>query len=318
MNISHKINLIDETIPRVNKMLSACSLCGRACGINRLEGQRGYCRAAAELRVASHTLHFGEEPPLVGRGGSGTVFFSHCNLRCVFCQNFQISHGGMGTERTPDELAAMFLDLQSKGAENINLVTPTHFMGPILEALRIAYSNGLRLPIVYNTNGYDSVELLKCLEGIVDIYLPDMKYADPAASEYCSSSKNYPEVAKLAIVEMYRQVGPLVVENGVARRGLIIRHLVLPNNLSGSYEFLIWAKDAGLIDATIGIMSQYAPQYQASHYPDLNRRITPREYNAIVDYAVKLGFENILAQEMESQDLYVPDFNNEKPFEDKH
>ncbi len=312
-----KIQRIDRALPHIETMMRPCELCGRACGIDRLDGASGVCRASGDprrARVASHTLHFGEEPPLVGRGGSGTVFFSHCNLRCVFCQNYQISHEGIGSDISTGALADVFLDLQSKGAENINLVTPTHTIFPILHALRDAFGRGLTLPIVYNTNGYDSIELLNCLDGIVDLYLPDLKYMDPAASEHCSGSKNYPAVAQAAILEMWRQVGPVAMENGVARRGLIIRHLVLPNNLSGSYEFLIWLEDQGLKDVTLSIMSQYAPQYRAREFADLDRRVTPREYDDIVAYAVKLGFENILAQAMESSDVYFPDFEDEKPF----
>ncbi|MCE5231177.1 radical SAM protein [bacterium] len=318
MIAAEKIHRIDEILPQVERMLRSCALCGRGCRINRLHGLMGYCKTPGDpsrVRVASHTLHFGEEPPLVGTGGSGTVFFSNCNLRCVFCQNYQISHGGMGTEISTAELADRFLSLQEQGAENINLVTPTHVICPILHALRDAYARGLSLPVVYNTNGYDSAELIKLLKGVVDIYLPDLKYMDPAASKYCSDSKNYPEVAKNAIVEMWKQVGPLRVENGVARRGMIIRHLVLPNNLAGSYEALIWLEDHGLVDATLSIMSQYAPQYRAHEFPNLNQRINPRDYNAIVEYAVKLGFEHILAQAMESSDVYFPDFKNESPFE---
>lgn len=314
---AEKINCIDLVLPEIERMMESCALCGRGCRVNRMRGASGVCKASGdprEARVASHTLHFGEEPPLVGRGGSGTVFFSNCNLRCVFCQNHQISHGGMGAQTNTAALADIFLELQSKGAENINLVTPTHYMFPILHALRGAFARGLRLPIVYNTNGYDSLDLIECLDGIIDIYLPDLKYMDSAVSEYCSGSKNYPEIAQAAILEMWRQVGPLAHETGAARRGLIIRHLVLPSNLAGSYEFLIWLKEAGLIDCTLSIMSQYAPQYRAHEFAELNQRIQPREYNDIVEYAVKLGFENILAQAMESSDVYFPDFQNEKPF----
>lgn len=257
---------------------------------------------------------------LVGFGGSGTVFFTHCNLRCVFCQNYQISQLGMGTEIDASELATIFLDLQEQGAENINFVTPTHCIYPILLALADACSKGLDLPLVYNTNGYDSVELLRLLDGIIDIYLPDMKYMDPVPAMKYSSGKDYPDVAKAAIIEMYRQVGPVCfskadARKNVAARGLIIRHLVLPENLANSYDFLLWLKDQGMTDVTLSIMSQYSPQHRAREFQELNNTVSHGEYRSIVQYAVDLGFENVLAQGLDSSEIYLPDFRNEKPFQ---
>ncbi|NIA13427.1 MAG: radical SAM protein, partial [Nitrospiraceae bacterium] len=234
-----KAQRIDHILPSVGELLSECRLCGHGCGVDRLHDATGLCRTddvdAQHVRVSSHTLHFGEEPMLVGRGGSGAVFFSHCNLRCVFCQNYQISQEGAGREVAYGELARMFQALQVEGAENINLVTPTHYIYPILLGLRHAYRHGLDRPLVYNTNGYDSVELLALLEGVVDLYLPDLKYMDSARAKRYSSAERYPDVAKDAIAEMFRQVGGVVIQNGVARKGVIIRHLVLPNDLANTY-----------------------------------------------------------------------------------
>lgn len=298
--------------------MKACCACGHRCGIDRAAGARGFCNAAAsDLHHAvcsSYTLHFGEEPPLVGRGGSGAVFFSGCNLRCVFCQNYQISQQGIGREVHYEELARMFLDLQEQGAENINLVTPTHYIHPIMEALLEACRQGLHIPLVYNTNGYDSLELLRLLDGVVDIYLPDMKYMNEAHARAYSRAENYPAVAKLAIKEMYRQVGPLLVENGAAKRGLIVRHLILPNDISGAYDFLLWMRDEGMQDATLSLMSQYSPQYRANEYPELRGRIGMDEYKKIVEYALELGFENLLTQGLGSSEIYLPDFRRKRPF----
>ncbi|HOT51589.1 MAG TPA: radical SAM protein [Candidatus Hydrogenedentes bacterium] len=316
---AEKAARIAAALPAMESLLTSCRLCGHACGVNRLEGKTGFCRtapaAAGDARVSSHTLHFGEEPMLVGRGGSGTVFFSHCNLRCVFCQNHQISQGGMGARTTANELADIFLTLQGEGAENINLVTPTHYMYPILLGLRRAFQNGLALPVVYNTNGYDRLELLRLLDGIVDIYLPDMKYMDEAPARAYSQAPDYPAVAKAAILEMYRQAGPVELVDGIARKGLIIRHLILPGGIAGSYDLILWLRDMGLTDVTLGLMSQYSPQHRARDFPELATRIESQEYLEIVRYAIDQGFEHVLVQGFDSADLYLPDFEREKPFD---
>jgi putative pyruvate formate lyase activating enzyme len=315
--------LLETAIPRLRALLEECCLCGHRCGVNRIDNVAGFCRTASadaeHARVASHTLHFGEEPVLVGRGGSGTVFFAHCNLRCVFCQNYQISQMGMGDDLHYTELAEVFIDLQARGAVNLNLVTPTHYAYPILLALRHAAERGFHLPVVYNTNGFDSVELLAILDGIVDIYLPDMKYMDAAPAHKYSSASRYPETAKLAILEMFRQVGPIQIVDGIARKGVIIRHLVLPENLSNTYDFLLWLKDAAgrderLMDVTLSLMSQYSPQHRALEFPELRDRIPHRDYVAIVEYALDLGFNHLLTQGIESSDVYLPDFRNDEPF----
>jgi putative pyruvate formate lyase activating enzyme len=259
-------------------------------------------------------LHFGEEPPIVGERGSGTVFFAHCNLRCLFCQNHQISQEGLGQDMTWQELAAAFLDLQERGAENLNLVTPTHYMLPIARALHRAYEEGLRLPLVYNTNGYDSLELLALLEGVVDIYLPDLKYLDAACAERCSGARAYPETAQAAVRAMHAQVGALDLD--APARGVIVRHLVLPANLSQSYEALLWLADEGMLGVPLSLMSQYAPHHRAGEVPGLQTRLACEEYGALVEYAQNLGFEQVLVQELESQETYVPDFRSDNPFND--
>lgn len=315
-----KAERIDRILPAFDSILSKCCLCGHRCGVDRIENAPGFCRTTSmdleHVRCSSATLHFGEEPPLVGRGGSGTVFFTHCNLRCVFCQNYQISQLGMGDDVHYLDLGRTFLDLQEQGAENINLVTPTHYIYPVLLGLREAFRNGLRLPIVYNTNGYESIELLRLLEDIVDIYLPDLKYMDAAHAQKYSAAKRYPDVAREAIKEMYRQAGPLRTNNGVATRGVIIRHLILPVNIAGSYDFLLWLKDEEMTGVTLSLMSQYSPRHRANEFPELREGISPKEYADIVHYAMELGFENLLIQGLDSSGHYLPDFDKDQPFAD--
>jgi len=314
-----KKEAIKKAIPAVEALLEECCLCGHRCGVDRTAGKAGLCRTMSPdptvVRYSSHTLHFGEEPMLVGKGGSGTVFFGHCNLRCVFCQNYQISQEGLGRDMSPSELAHIFLELAERGAENINLVTPTHYIYPILLALDEAGEAGLSLPIVYNTNGFESTELLALLDGVVDVYLPDFKYTDADPAQKYSSAKDYPDVAKAAILEMYWQVGPVVQKKGTAQSGLIIRHLVLPGNLSGTYDFLLWLQDEGLEDVTLSLMSQYSPQYRAQEFPELSAPLSHKEYVEVVQFALKLGFENLLTQGLDSKDVYLPDFREPEPFE---
>ena len=309
---------IQVILPALRAMAAACRACGRACGLDRTGPGLGYCGADAgdgdHARWSAAVLHFGEEPMLVGRGGSGTVFFSHCNLRCLFCQNWQISHGGEGRMGHFEDLAAAFLDLQARGAENINLVTPTQYIYPIVQALGRAYAQGLDLPVVYNTNGYDAVELVELLADIVDVWLPDVKYMESAPAARYSHAADYPEVAQAAVRAMWRQVGPLELEEDAARRGMIIRHLVLPENQSGSFEFLLWLKDEGMTDVTLSLMSQYSPQFRAAECTEINRPLTRKEYDDVVDFAANLGFERVLTQEMSSRAAYLPDFEREEPF----
>ena len=276
--------------------MEKCELCPRKCGVNRLKGKKGFCGApGTKLVISAFHPHFGEEKPLVGRGGSGTIFFTHCNLRCVFCQNWTISQLGRGSEKDINELAEMMLQLQNMGCHNINLVTPTHYSPHILKALDIAAGKGLRLPIVYNTSGWELVEILKVLDGIVDIYLPDFKYWDNKMSaKYSSNAETYPEITKKAILEMHRQVGVAKpAKDGIIYRGLMIRHLVMPNNVAGSEEILEWIAQNLPKDTYINIMAQYTPAYKAYLYPEISRRITKEEYLKVVNKAKELGLTNL-------------------------
>ena len=278
------------------QILEKCRLCPRRCGVNRIKGERGFCRApGAKLMISSAHPHFGEERPLVGRGGSGTIFLTHCNLRCVFCQNYEISHLGRGFKRDINELAEMMLNLQKIGCHNINLVTPAHYSPHILKALQIAERKGLRLPIVYNTSGWERLEILKLLEGIVDIYLPDIKYWDnKMAAKYSSGAESYPQITREAVLEMHRQVGVAKpAPDGLIYRGLMIRHLVMPNNVGGSEKIMKWIAENLPKDTYVNIMAQYNPRYKAYDYPQISRRITPQEYMRVVNRAKKLGLSNL-------------------------
>jgi len=267
--------------------LQSCRLCPHHCGVNRIAGQKGLCRSTVQLTVASYNAHFGEEPPISGSRGSGTIFFSNCTLRCLFCQNYPISQLGHGNPVSISDLSKMMLDLQKQGCHNINLVTPTHFVAQIIAAIGEAKSKGLSIPIVYNTSGYESLSTLKLLEGIIDIYLPDAKYADNLIAQKYSGAENYFSVLKEALREMYRQVGDLKVDqNGIAISGLIIRHLVLPNNLSGTDKILPWVAENIAKETYLSLMSQYFPAFQADKYPELSRRVTRAEYSK-----AKLAFE---------------------------
>ncbi|MBN1870400.1 MAG: radical SAM protein [Candidatus Omnitrophica bacterium] len=275
-------------------MMSQCRLCPRECGTNRFEN-KGFCHSTDQLQIASYHPHFGEERPLVGRGGSGTIFLSNCSLRCVFCINWEISQGGEGGIVSLDDMAGMMLALQSRGCHNINIVTPTHYSPHILLALDKAAAKGLRIPLVWNTCGWEKVEVLRKLDGIVDIYLPDFKYADSRmAAKYSSDASFYPEVTKQALLEMHRQVGVAKpAKNGLMRRGLMLRHLVMPNNVSGTKEVLQWVAANLPKDTYINLMSQYTPIYKAHQYPDISRTITEREYSDAVRWAKEAGLTNV-------------------------
>lgn len=278
------------------EMMEECRICPRECSAQRLKGETGFCGAqGTELVVSSYHPHFGEERPLVGRGGSGTIFFSHCNLKCVFCQNWQISYLGRGSVRSIDELADMMLQLQKLGCHNINLVTPTHYSAHILKALDIAAAKGLRLPIVYNTSGWELPEVIKLLDGVVDIYLPDFKYWDSQmAGQYSTGAESYPAFAKQAILEMHRQVGVVKLdESGIAYRGLMIRVLVMPDGVSGSEKVIEWIAKNLPKDTYVNIMGQYTPQHQAYNYPQISRRVTAEEYERVVRRAKELGLTNL-------------------------
>ena len=275
-------------------MLEECCVCPRHCGVNRLAGESGKCHVTSQVLVSSYGPHFGEEAPLVGKYGSGTIFFTYCNLRCVFCQNYTISQLGDGEEVGREELARMMLSLQARGCHNINLVSPTHVVPYILDALELAVSMGLYLPLVYNSGGYDSKETLELLDGIVDIYMPDMKYSDEKTAEQLSGIEDYPKVNKAAIREMHRQVGDLQLdEQGVAQRGLLVRHLVLPNRLAGTQEavsFLAWEVST---NTYLNIMAQYHPCYKAFDIPQLSRPVNKQEFYEAIDLAHQQGLDRL-------------------------
>jgi len=275
--------------------MERCRLCPRECEVNKLEGERGFCGANAQLEISSFHPHFGEEPSLVGEKGSGTIFMTHCGLRCVFCCNWEISQGGEGTVRSVSECAGMMLRLQAMGCHNINVVTPTHYSPHLVLALDHAASRGLRLPLVYNTCGWERVDILQQLDGIVDIYMPDIKYADSAmAAKYSSGADTYPQVTRQAILEMHRQVGVAKpAQDGLLYRGLIIRHLVMPNRVAGTKEVLDWIAGHLPKDTYINLMSQYMPLYKAREYPEIARRITRHEYMETVEHAKARGLTNL-------------------------
>lgn len=292
----HRTGELKKRAEELWAMMENCWLCPRKCGASRLDGMIGFCRApGTTLVVSSHHAHFGEERPLVGRGGSGTIFLTHCNLRCVFCQNWTISHLGRGYETSIEELAEMMLRLQENGCHNINVVTPTHYSPHILKAIDLAAARGLRLPIVYNTSGWELVEVLTLLDGIVDIYLPDFKYWDGEMSaKFSAGARNYPEITRAAILEMNRQVGVAKpTAAGIMQRGLMIRHLVMPNNVGGSEQVMEWIARNLPKDTYVNIMAQYTPAHKAFDYPEISRRITREEYQKVVQKAKDLGLTNL-------------------------
>lgn len=289
---------LDKRVEKAYKLLSFCKVCPHQCKVNRLVGQQGFCRSGKEVIISSYNAHFGEEPPLVGSSGSGTIFFTNCNLRCVYCQNYPISQLGNGNKVTLLELAKIMLELQKRRCHNINLVTPTHFVPQILKGLQLAIKMGLRIPIVYNTSGYESVGTLKLLDGVVDIYLPDARYADSKIAKKYSAAPNYFEVMKKALKEMYRQVGELIInKSGVAHSGLIVRHLVLPGGLSGSRKIMRFIAREISPHTYISLMAQYFPAYQASQFPLLSRKINREEYNEVLQVFKVEGLENGWFQE---------------------
>ncbi len=272
-------------------MMSPCRLCPRRCGAKRLEGERGICRVADELVVASHGPHMGEEPPITGRRGSGTIFFSWCNLLCEYCQNYDIAHHGSGNTISAGRLAAIMIQLQGRGCHNINLVTPTHIAPHAFSAIGLAAKEGLKIPIVYNTGGYDSPELIDAFDKVVDIYLPDFKYQDSkVAARLSRGAANYPEIARECITRMHRQVGHLVTdENGIAQRGLLIRHLVMPENLAGTDRFVQWvAKNLGK-QTMVNIMGQYHPAFRAENFPEIARPVNRAEFAQALKWGEEAG-----------------------------
>ncbi len=297
--------------------LTRCECCPRECKVDRLKGQVGVCRVGAGIQISHAGLHFGEEPPISGTKGSGAIFFAGCNLRCVFCQNYQISQEfrqGHTRTLTIDELASEMLRLQDEGAHNINFVSPSHMIFQMADAIKAAKSKGLAIPVVYNTNGYDSVDALRQIRGLVDIYLPDIKYQDNGLGRQFSKVRDYAAVIPGVLREMLDQVGHLEMDDdGIAVRGLLVRHLVLPGHLDDSRRCLRFLADLSP-NIFVSIMSQYSPQYKACNYPEINRTLTETEYDEIMDYALDLGLENAFIQELGSQESCLPDFEKESPF----
>ncbi len=292
------------------EQLAKCEICPFRCKVNRLSGQVGRCGCGDKIRVAKYQLHYFEEPCISGKSGSGTVFFSNCNFKCIFCQNYKISQEGKGNEVTIEELANIFLKLQQEGANNINLVTPTMYTYQIIEAIKIARMKGLNLPIIYNSNGYENVETLRDLRGYVDVYLPDLKYyADELAIKY-SKAPNYFKIATKAILKMIDQVGlPEFDENGMIKKGVIIRHLVLPGHIQNSKHILKWLKENVDGNAYVSVMAQYFPTYKAKEDEYLNRKLTRKEYLEIEQYLYLLDIQNGYMQELgKHEEEYVPDF----------
>lgn len=289
------------------ELLEKCAICPHNCGINRLNNQIGRCKSKDTVKVALYSIHNFEEPCISGKKGSGTVFFSNCNMNCVFCQNYEISQKGKGKEISIEELADIFIKQQEKNVENINLVTPTSYVPQIIEAIKIARGNGLKLPIVYNTNGYEKVETLKMLDGFVDIYLPDFKYSDNELGKRLSKVDNYFEIATEALKEMYRQTGKAVFnDEGIMQRGMIIRHLVLPNHILNSRRVLKWINE-NMHDVYVSVMAQYFPTYKAKEIDDISRKLTKEEYEQIENYLYRLDLENGYIQELgEHEEEYVP------------
>jgi len=290
----HAKRILGKRAGEARERMKSCRLCPRECRVNRLEDERGFCRTGRNSVVSSYSPHFGEEDPLVGSGGSGTIFFTHCNLLCLFCQNYEISHLGEGREISPDRLARVMLHLQEQGCHNINFVSPSHVVPQILAALPMAIEGGLKVPLVYNTGGYDSVETLRLLEGVFDLYMPDLKFMDGEVSQRYCRAKDYPERVRAAIREMHRQVGDLALDHrSVAERGLLVRHLVLPGGLAGTREAMRFLAREVSPGTYVNVMAQYHPCGEAVEHPPLNRRITAREYEEALTIAREEGIHRL-------------------------
>ena len=291
--------------------LERCNICPHKCQVNRIKGQVGRCKSGNKVKIALYSIHNFEEPCISGKNGSGTIFFSNCNLNCVFCQNYEISQLGQGKEFEINELADIMIKEQEKGVENINLVTPTSYIIQIAESIKIAKGKGLKIPIVYNTNSYENIESLKLLDGLVDIYLPDLKYYYNKLGKRYSNVENYFEIATNAILEMYRQVGNVQIDsNGILQKGVVIRHLVLPNHIENSKKVLKWIKENLDNKVFVSIMAQYFPTYKAKNIEKINRKLTKKEYQEIMEYVDSIGLDNGYVQELgEHEEEYVPKWN---------
>lgn len=290
---SYRDSTFEKKIEKAYKLLESCEICPRRCKVNRTKDERGFCRVGINPVVCSFMPHHGEEPPISGKNGSGTIFFSYCNLKCQYCQNYSFSQNGEGEEVSLEKLSELMLYLQSLSCHNINFVTPTHVMPQILKALSMAIEKGLNIPIVYNTSGYELPEIIKLLDDIVDIYLVDMRYADNEYSEKFSKASDYPYYNQKAVKEMHRQVGDAEIDNnGIIKKGLVVRHLVLPNNISGTEKIIKFLSKEISKNTYISLMSQYQPYYQAYKYPEISRRITKEEYQIATECLAKYGLEN--------------------------
>ncbi len=285
---------LQEKVDQAKERLRECTICPRNCKVNRLEGETGFCKIGARAVISSANPHFGEEAPLVGSGGSGTIFMTSCNLQCVFCQNYEISHLMEGQEVDTDTLGGLMVGLQRLGCHNINFVTPSHVVPQILEAVKWAAEDGLRVPLVYNSGGYDSVETLRLLDGVVDIYMPDLKFMDSRMSKELMNAPDYPEVARAAIIEMHRQVGDLQInDKGIATRGLLVRHLVMPDDLAETRKAMRFLATEVSTNTYVNIMNQYRPCGRAHEYPKLDRSVTRDEYTRAIDEALEEGIERL-------------------------
>ncbi len=310
-----KLELVDRALDRLSPLESSCTLCPRDCRVDRTRGAGGVCRTGRLASVSHALLHFGEEPVISGRSGSGTVFFTGCNLKCLFCQNYQLSWLLEGETATDAELAAMMLGLQAKGARNINLVSPTHVVLPVLRALRLALADGLEVPLVWNSNGYDGLEVVRALEGIVDVYLPDLKYRSPELSKRYSGAADYFDRASEAVREMSLQQPVLdLAADGTARRGVVVRHLILPGAIEDTLVLLRWMRETLSAYIGLSLMSQYHPCFKAPE--ELQRGVLPEEYRRAADEALALGFDHLFLQPepFRPDEHLVPDFRKDRPF----
>lgn len=295
----------------MEELLNKCEICPRKCKVNRNNGELGYCKASNKIKIGGYHLHMWEEPIITGKNGSGTIFFSYCNLRCAYCQNYDLSFDSVGEYITIERLSDIMLELQEMQAENVNLVTPTHYIPLIKNSIVLAKEKGLKIPIVYNTSGYESVESLKTLEGLIDIYLPDFKYYDNSLGKY-SSVADYFNITSLALKEMYRQVGkPKYNKKGILKKGVIVRHLVLPNNYQDSKKIINYLYQEYKDNIILSIMNQYTIT-KITKYPELNQKVDPKEYDNLIDYAYNLGIRNCFTQEEESQsESFIPKFKGD-------
>lgn len=281
---------LQKRIHTLNDILRECTLCPRHCGVNRIKGERGFCRAGEKIMISSSFPHFGEEAPLVGNRGSGTIFLTHCNLQCIFCQNYDISHQGQGSPFSSEQLAGHMYSLQERGCHNINFVTPTHYLPQIIAAIPYAVNLGLHIPLVYNCGGYESLEAITLLDGIIDIYMPDVKFSDSKVSEKYAHAPDYPTVVKRVLKEMHRQVGDLQISaKGIAEKGLLIRHLIMPNGLAGTRDLMHFIATEVSSHSYVNVMSQFRPEYETSSYSELNRAITHQEAREAIESAINEG-----------------------------